>query len=348
MQDNRPLISIVTPMLNEEEGVSDYYNRVTAVLDGLVDYQYEIVVTDNHSSDRTFELLTEIAAHDARLKIYRLSRDYGYQRSIWTGYTLASGEAAIQLDADLQDPPELIPRFLNEWRGGAKVVYGVRRSRREGLILRSSRRAFYRLAALLSEDELPVDAGDFRLVDRAILDILRAMPDAQPYLRGAIAALGFEQVGIPYDRDSRHTGETKFKLRQLVSLSLDAILNHSVVPLRIASYTGLFVAGLFTVGLGVFIVGRLVFGQAWPAGFATTTALILLSISLNGLFLGIIGEYLGRIYRQVKPRPITVIEQSVNAEAASLTEQQLGSVQPCSQSSHQIVQDTHPPRRPCS
>ena len=312
VSQQRPLISIVTPMLDEEDNIGQYYERVTSVMDALDDYDYEIVITDNHSSDRTFELLRELATEDPRVRAYRFSRNFGYQRSIWTGYLHAHGDAAIQLDADLQDPPELIPSFIEEWERGAKVVYGVRQSRQEGPLLNAGRRMFYRIVAALSEDDLPLDAGDFRLVDRAILDQLQSMPDTQPYLRGAIAALGFDQVGIPYDRDARKAGRTKFAFRDLIGLSVDAVLNHSTVPLRIASYTGLVVTFLMVIGLVVFLTGRAFFGQEWPAGFATTTVLILLSISLNALFLGVIGEYLGRIYKQVKPRPITVIEASTS------------------------------------
>ena len=175
-----------------------------------------------------------------------------------------------------------------------------------------ARRLFYRTVAAMSEDDLPLDAGDFRLVDRQILNQLRAMPDTQPYLRGTIAALGFNQVGLAYDRDARTAGRTKFGLRDLLTFSIDAILSHSTVPLRIASYTGLVVTFLMMLLLITFVAGRLLFGQNWPAGFATTTVLILLSISLNALFLGVIGEYLGRIYKQIKPGPITVIEAATD------------------------------------
>ena len=312
MSLQRPLISIVTPMLDEEQNVERYYQRVTSVMDSLDRYDYEIVITDNHSADGTFESLRRLAEKDSRVRAYRFSRNFGYQRSIWTGYTLAEGAAAIQLDADLQDPPELIPQFIEAWEKGAMVVYGVRRSRKEGLAMNVARRLFYRTVAAMSEDDLPLDAGDFRLVDRQILNQLRAMPDTQPYLRGTIAALGFNQVGLAYDRDARTAGRTKFGLRDLLTFSIDAILSHSTVPLRIASYTGLVVTFLMMLLLITFVAGRLLFGQNWPAGFATTTVLILLSISLNALFLGVIGEYLGRIYKQIKPGPITVIEAATD------------------------------------
>ncbi len=311
------LISIVVPVLDEEANIGPLYERVTSVMTHLDEaYDFELVFTDNHSGDATFARIRELAATDPRVRGARFSRNFGFQRSIWTGYKLARGDAAIQLDADMQDPPELIPEFVRLWEQGYHVVYGVRRTRSESAPMNAARRGFYRLVAWLSEDDnLPLDAGDFRLVDRAVLDQLAAMPDTQPYLRGAIAALGFEQIGVPYDRAARTSGESKFKMRDLMSLSMDAILNHSTVPLRIATFVGLAVAVLTVLGVVGVVIARSALGQAWPAGFATETILILLGISLNALFLGIIGEYLGRIYKQVKPRPITVVEDSVGLPA---------------------------------
>jgi len=308
----KPLISIVVPVFNEIDNISIFHERVCDVISKLDAYEFEFVFTDNHSTDGTFAALSEIAAQDSRVRVFSFSRNFGFQRSIWTGYTKARGAAAIQLDVDLQDPPELIADFIAHWESGYKVVYGIRRSRKEGRAITGARKAFYRVVNLLSEDPIPVDAGDFRLVDRIILDELIAMPDTQPYLRGAIAALGFDQIGIPYDRAARERGESKFSFKDLVALSFDAILNHSTIPLRIASYVGLVVAGATLLGtIGMFLA-RWLFGADWPAGFATTTVLILFSISLNALFLGIIGEYLGRIYKQVKPSSITVIEKAID------------------------------------
>ena len=312
--ENR-LISIVVPVFNESANVELVYERVRAVFDTLAEYDYEIVFTDNHSSDDTFARIARLAENDPAVRAFRFSRNFGFQRSILEGFRRARGDAAVQLDADLQDPPELIPEFLRLWRTGFDVVYGVRESRPEAAHINWLRKVFYRTADLLSEDPLPLDAGDFRLIDRKVLDVLCEMHDAQPYLRGAIAAMGFEQTGVPYARSSRTQGESKFSANDLLALSLDGILNHSILPLRLATYTGLAVSVVTFIGLGVFIVGRFAFGQAWPPGFATTTTLILLSLSLNALFLGIIGEYLGRIYKQVKHGPNTIIERSIDAAA---------------------------------
>ena len=244
----------------------------------------------------------------------RYSRNFGYQASIFTCYMLARGDAVVQLDCDLQDPPALIPAFVAEWERGAMVVYGVRRTRQEGAGITWVRRLFYRLIDLLAEDELPLDAGDFRLLDRKVIEVLRGVYDASPYLRGAIASLGFDQVGIPYDREARRHGETHFSVSEMMGLALDGILNHSVVPLRIATLVGLAAAAVALVLILGYSFAKAGLGKPWPAGFTTLTVLILASLSLNALMLGVIGEYLARIYRQVKGRPVAIIEELVNLE----------------------------------
>ena len=316
-------ISIVVPVFNEEENIQPLYDALVPVLDPLSEwYNFEIIFTDNHSTDCTFERLAGLAERDRRIRVFRFSRNFGFQRSILTGYLKAAGDAAVQIDCDLQDPPELIPEFLRLWAEGWDVVYGIRRSRQEGWWIQATRRVFYRLLDALSEDHLPYDAGDFRLVDRRILEELRQIEDYQPYLRGAIASLGFRQIGIPYDRRERARGGSKFSVADLVALALDGILNHSIVPLRISTYTGLIVSLLTFLGLTFYGVARLTFGRDWPAGFATTTSLLLLTLSLNALFLGILGEYLGRIYKQVKKRPLTIIERQIDALDAEVSSRQ--------------------------
>ena len=308
----KKFLSIVVPVFNEEDNVIPLYQAVTEVMTSLSDkYDYELIFTDNHSTDDTFAKLEQVAKIDNRVRVFRFSRNFGYQRSICTGYLKARGDAAIQLDCDMQDPPHLIPEFVRLWDQGYQVVYGVRRFRKEKKWITLLRKAFYRLINTLSEDYLPLDAGDFRLVDRCVLNELRNIDDSQPYLRGAIAALGFRQIGIPYDRAERVLGVSKFSFGDLMGLAVDGILNHSIIPLRIATYTGLAVSTLTCLAMVIYGIGKFLLGQNWPAGFATTTVLLLLSLSLNSIFLGIIGEYLGRIYKQVKKRPLTIIEKQV-------------------------------------
>jgi dolichol-phosphate mannosyltransferase len=305
----RPLVSIVVPVFNEELNVDPFYKAVTETIQPLENrFAFEFVFTDNHSTDSTFHLLKALAARDSRVTAVRFSRNFGYQRSIMTGYAHTRGDVAIQLDVDLQDPPELMARFLQEWQDGADVVFGVRVQRQEPWFINIQRAIFYRLVDFLSEDKLPVDAGDFRLISRRVIELLKTYEDAQPYLRGTIATLGFKQVGIPYSRNARVLGESKFNFSKLVSLALDGILNHSTVPLRLSTYFGLTVSILTLVAIIGYTAAKILTGADWPAGFATLAALILASLSINAMLLGIIGEYMGRMYRQVRKQPLTIIE----------------------------------------
>ncbi len=314
---SKKLLSIVVPVLNEEENIGPCYDAVVRVLESVTDrYDWELIFTDNHSSDRTFEIAAELANKDARVRVYRFSRNFGFQRSILTGYLEARGDAIVQLDCDLQDPPELMLQFIERWEQDYQVVYGIRRTRKESLWLRSVRHAFYFLVDVLSEHPLPRQAGDFRLVARPLIEELRKMDESHPYLRGAIAGMGFNQIGIPYDRRVRKHGKSKFGLKSLVALAFDGILNTSIVPLRLATYTGLVVSALTCAGVIYYIVAALLYGRdRWPSGFATITIFILLSLGVNTLFLGILGEYLGRVYTQVKKRPLTIIEQAIDSRA---------------------------------
>ena len=309
----KPLISIIVPVLNEEDNIRLLIEHVDTAVSKLIQrYDFEYVFTDNHSSDGTFDLLKEISIKDPRIRVFRFAKNFGFQASILMGFKKCNGDAAIQLDCDLQDPPELIPQFIQKWEAGSEVVYGIRRSRIEGKIIRKTRAIFYRLIDKLADDDLPHDAGDFRLISRKVIDILKTLDDTHPYLRGMIALIGFRQEGIPYDRDSRKNGVSKFSIPQLFSLAFDGILYHSITPLRIASFAGLVMASITMIGIFGYLISRFLFGADWPQGFATTTILILFSITMNALFLGIIGEYLGRIYQQIKKRPLAVIEQQID------------------------------------
>lgn len=311
----KKLISIVVPVFNEEENINCFYESVKKELDKMANqFDYEFIFTDNRSTDGTFTLLRQLTENDKRVRVARFSRNYGYQKSIYTGFCLAQGDLAIEIDCDLQDPPRLIHDFLAKWKEGYEVVYGIRLARKENWLIHSLRRFFYRLINALSEDRLPLDAGDFRLVDRKVLDQLRRIYDASPYLRGTIAGFGYNQIGIPYQREDRKKGKAKFNWKSLTSLAVDGILNHSIIPLRLATFTGFFVTLGLIVYFGSLIFLSVFFNFVWPRGFATISALILISISLNALFLGIIGEYLGRIFRQIKRYPIAIIDQSLNLE----------------------------------
>jgi dolichol-phosphate mannosyltransferase len=308
---DKPLISIVVPVYNEEANVRPLHEALCRALDTLRDrYDFEFVFTDNCSKDLTFDLLTEMSREEPRLRVFRFSRNFGYQRSILSGYRLARGAAVVQIDCDLQDPPDLIRDFIAKWEAGYAVVYGIRSKRPEGILLRTARKLFYRGVDAMSETHLPHDAGDFRLVDRSVIDIIARINDTSPYLRGMIANVGFPQTGVKYRREKRLRGQSKFGLRDLARLALDGITNHSVVPLRLASLTGVLIM-LASFGAALFfVVNFYSHGDTWPPGFATLITTILFLSGMNALFLGVLGEYIGRIFLQVKPQPTAIVEQA--------------------------------------
>jgi polyisoprenyl-phosphate glycosyltransferase len=313
MTETNKTVTILVPTFNEEENVERCYQQLCECLTPVQDrYQFEFLFVDNHSVDRTYEILKKIASADERVRVIRYSKNFGFQCSVYTGYTMARGDALVQIDADLQDPPEVILQFLEKWEEGYQVVYGVRQNRKEGRIINFLRHAFYVLIDKLADDHLPHDSGDFRLVDRVILDEIIRSDDHQPYLRGMIAEMGFNQTGVAFDRQARAYGESKFKPRQLLGFALDGILYHSVVPLRLATLTGLAITIATLLMIIFYATGKVFFGSDWPRGFATTTVLILLGIALNALFLGIIGEYLARLYQQTKRRATAIVESSIN------------------------------------
>jgi dolichol-phosphate mannosyltransferase len=310
-QDSRKLISIITPVFNEEDNIIPFYSRMTGVVDSMADYDFEFVFTDNASTDRTFEMLEGLALKDRRVRVFRFSRNFGYQPSIFTGYSMSRGEAAIEYDCDLQDPPELLPEFIEKWEQGYRIVYGERRSRREGRIIQYARKLFYRLINMISDSDLPHDAGDFMLMDRVVVDQLRKSEERSLYIRGMVFSYGYSRAAVPYSREARKKGTSKFPLRKMLQMAVDGIASQSVMPLRIASYVALTITSV-TIALSVFyLVLKFYPGYEVPAGFTTTTLLILLSICLNAFFLGIVGEYLARIYQQVRKKPVTIIEKRI-------------------------------------
>lgn len=312
---NAPLISVIVPVYNEEANVEKAYSAIKAVFEKLEGkYRFEIIFTDNCSQDNTLNILKDLARNDSRIKVAGFVRNFGFNKSLLTGYRLASGDAAIQIDCDLQDPPSLFVDFLAKWREGYDVVVGIRKTRPEGAALQFMRKLFYRFLGLISEDNLVVDGGDFRLVDKKILAQLKTIHDGTPYVRGLISNLAANQTGIVYERTVRLHGQSKFPLIKLFSLAIDGIVSHSTVPLRLASFVGLTISILTASLAGVYLFGKLFMGYDWPDGFATSVVLILFGISLNAIFLGIIGEYITRIYHQLKQQPITVIQTLINFE----------------------------------
>lgn len=308
----RRLISISIPVFNEAENIDALLKRLNTLAENEPRYEFEFLFTDNASSDSTFEKLAKKALSDSRIRVLRFSRNYGFQISILMNYLNARGDAAVQIDADLQDPPELISSFLREWENGYKVVYGIRKRVPEFFALRWARRAYYRTVRFLSETDIPVDAGDFRLIDRTIIEELREVREQTPYLRGLIANMGYAQRGIPYDRTTRQAGTSKFNLLSLISLGLDGITSQSTRPLRVVTLFGVAISILAFLGVVTYGLVFAFAGDKLPDGFTTLTFIGLISLGLNALFIGLVGEYVGRIYNNTRGLPMALIERIID------------------------------------
>jgi polyisoprenyl-phosphate glycosyltransferase len=317
-RDRKPLISITVPVLNESGNIQALYTRLHALGEKMRDRcDLEFVFSDNHSDDDTWAQLTELAARDSRVRAISFSRNVGFQRSILANYLHTRGDAVMQIDADLQDPPEMLETFFDKWQQGYQVVYGIRRKRPESWLLRNFRRLGYWAIDKVSEHPIPRDVGDFRLIDRKVIDAVAKVRTSNPYLRGIIAGLGFNQTGVVYDRDARTAGESKFNVSRLVQRGLTAVFNHSVVPLRAASFLGLIILGISAIGALYYLALRL-FHPELPRGLASIHVLVLFGIGLNSFFLGIIGEYLLRIYLVVRSDPVAIVQQSLNFSSSEL------------------------------
>lgn len=308
----KPLISISIPVLNEVGNLDALYARLYEVGIRMADRcDLEFVFTDNHSDDTTWEKLTALAQKDQRVRAIRFAKNFGFQRSILANYLHTRGDAVMQIDADLQDPPEMLEAFFEKWQAGYHVVYGIRRKRPENPVLHTFRRLGYWFIDAVSEHPIPRDVGDFRLVDRRVIEVLSKIKTPSPYLRGMIAGLGFNQTGILYDRDARVAGESKFDVSRLIRLGLTAVFNHSTVPLRVASLAGGVMLGVSFLGALYYFLLRLMHPDL-PQGLASIHILVLFGIGLQSLLLGIIGEYLLRIYLILRAEPIAIIQQSLN------------------------------------
>lgn len=314
MTDKKPIISISIPVLNEEGNIDRLYARLCTLAERMSNRcDFEFVFTDNHSEDKTWPMLCKIAANDTRVRAIRFSRNFGFQNSILANYLHTRGDAVMQIDADLQDPPELLEQFFDLWKQGYKVVYGIRKKRPESLPLRLLRKSGYWFIDKISEHSIPRDVGDFRLIDRAVVTAIAQTRSATPYLRGMIAGMGFDQTGIVYDRDARTDGESKFNVLRLLRLGLTAVFNHSTVPLRLATYIGISILFLSAIAAIYYLALRLI-DPTLPRGFTSIQLMLLFGIGLNAFLLGIIGEYILRIYRTLRADPIAIIEQSLNIE----------------------------------
>ena len=302
------LLSVVAPVFNEQELLDEFYARVSSALAGL---DFELVLVDDGSTDTSPAILNRLASSDPRVHVVYLSRNFGHQTALTAGLDHAVGDAVVMLDADLQDPPELIPRMLDHWRAGCDVVYAVREHREgESRFKLTTARWFYKLFDKLTQVELQHNSGDFRLLDRGALDALLSMRERSRFLRGMTVWVGYRQAAVPYRRDPRFAGETKYTLSKMLRFSLDAISSFSHRPLQLATLLGFLISTLAFIAIPVVIVLRLL-GSYLP-GFGSITIAILLLGGIQLIALGIIGEYVGRIYDEVKGRPLYLIRSRLN------------------------------------
>jgi glycosyltransferase involved in cell wall biosynthesis len=303
-------LSVAIPIHNEETVLPELLRRLRCVLDGLAGGPHEIVFVDDGSTDRTFEILQQAALQDTRIVVVSLSRNFGHQAAITAALDHAVGEAVVVMDGDLQDVPEVIPKFVEKYQQGYDVVYAQRVRRKEPWPLRLCYFVFYRMMARLSDVHLPLDSGDFGLMSRRVINQVRRMPEHHRYLRGIRSWVGFRQVGVAVERAARHSGKSKYSLIRLVKLATDGVFAFSIVPIRAAALVGTFVMFVSILYVAYAVYAK-VFLQRSPQGF---TALLVAVTFLSGIvlfFLGIIGEYVGRIYEETKGRPQYIVGRIV-------------------------------------
>jgi dolichol-phosphate mannosyltransferase len=311
-EPGKPVFSVVAPVFNEEQLLPEFYRRVINVMEPLGE-PFELVLVNDGSRDRTIEIMRELHEKDPRVKIVNFSRNFGHQLAITAGTDYARGQAVAVIDSDLQDPPEVIAEMIQRWREGYQVIYGVR-SEREGetAFKLATASFFYRLIKRITSINIPADTGDFRLMDRRVVDALKSMREHHRFMRGLSVWVGFKQTGVTYKRDARKAGETKYPLQKMIRFALDAITSFSYVPLQLATYTGFVGAALGLLLIVAVIVLRLAGNEL--AGQATTLIAVLFMGGVQLIFLGIIGEYLGRIYDEVKRRPLYIVAEDVGFE----------------------------------
>ncbi len=307
---DEPVISIVIPLYNEEKGFDELIHRVNAVKSQQA-FPVEVVLVDDGSMDATPDLMKNLALHDPAYHCIFLSRNHGHQLALTTGMKFARGSKAIMvMDGDLQDPPELLPKFYQKIEEGFDVVYAVRKKRKESWFKKFSYWAFYRIQSAVTEFEIPLDSGDFSMMSRRVVDHLNAMPEQSRFIRGLRSWVGYKQTGLEYERDERYAGDTKYSLNKLFNLAYDGIFNFSNVPLKLITRLGFYTIFISLAYISIVVFKKIFYGNI-PEGFTTIIIAIALFSGVQLISLGIIGEYLARIYTQVKQRPISIVKERV-------------------------------------
>ncbi|MBD2019530.1 glycosyltransferase family 2 protein [Leptolyngbya sp. FACHB-36] len=305
----QPTYSFIIPVYNEEATIAELYRRVSQVMDGM-DGPVELILINDGSQDRSLELLRELRSRDSRVCYLSFARNFGHQIAVTAGLNFVRGQVVVILDADLQDPPELIPDMVELWRQGYEVVYAQRTQRRkESWFKRFTAYVFYRLLKRLADVDIPTDTGDFCLMDRRVVDVLNAMPERNRYIRGLRSWIGFQQTAVRFERDPRFAGEVKYTFRKSLALAINGLVSFSRVPLRLSTYLGLFSAVVALVMALLVMYWRLFDGTAPLTGYATIAAAVFFLGAVQLFSIGILGEYIGRIYEEVKNRPLYTLRE---------------------------------------
>ena len=306
-----PVISIVAPIFDERENLPVLYDRLIGVMDAT-EPQFEIVLVDDGSRDGSLDILHGLAARDVRVTVVELARNFGHQVAISAGLDYARGDAVIVMDADLQDPPEVLPQFIEKWREGHDVVYAIREQRKEGALKQLAYRVFYRMLQRIANIQIPLDSGDFCIMDRKVVDLLAAMPERNRFVRGIRSWVGLDQVGLGYERQARYAGRAKYTFSRLVYLALDGLISFSFVPLRMITILGFIVSAISILLAIGYAIQKVTVGLN-PPGFATTVVAIFFLAGIQLITIGVIGEYVGRIFEEVKRRPLYVVRRVIEA-----------------------------------
>jgi polyisoprenyl-phosphate glycosyltransferase len=325
-----PIISVVIPCYNEQEVLLHCHSRLVQVFEGTDENEYEFIYVNDGSTDRTDEILRYLHQTFPQTRVVMLSRNFGHQAAVTAGLTAAAGQCVVIIDADLQDPPELISQMMDRWREGYEVVYGVRETRAgESPFKLRSAQLFYRLINKLSDVDIPLDTGDFRLLDRRAVNALLAMPERHRLLRGMSSWIGFRQYGLKYAREARFAGTTKYPFKKMINLALDGVFSFSTVPLRFVTFLGVITSAMAAAGILYSLIVR-IFTAHWVAGWATLILAVLFTGGVEMFCFGILGEYIGRIYTEIKQRPLFVVRESLelDAQAEELKKQSVHSEPP--------------------
>ncbi len=308
-----PVYSFVIPVFNEADNIAELYDRLCELLGGL-DAPAQVVLVDDGSSDESLAMMRELARKDQRLKIVELSRNFGHQIAITAGMDYAAGDAIIIMDADLQDPPEVVCEMIEKWKEGYEIVYGIREEREgETWFKRVTAAGFYRVLHRFTDLNLPVDVGDFRLVDRKALNAFKSLRERSRYVRGLFCWVGFKHTGVPYKRAARFAGETKYPLRKMLKLATDGVVSFSTLPLRLALNAGFWIAGLSFVA-GIWAIADKLTGRHVVSGWVSTIVAVAFLGGIQLVILGIMGEYIGRIYEEVKARPLYIVRSVIEGD----------------------------------